>query len=108
MHRKYSPLHNKWHKIVEGQIRHTMGRHPKWFVFKDETDKKTCINSLAKRIVGEIVADRALAVIPQEDVPTCVPEDKEGSGGGNLRSSRKGVATYCSFSFTKLIQKLFK
>lgn len=55
--RKRSPLHDFWHPRVEGQIRHTIGRHPEWFNLPIKTSaKRDCINSLAKRIVGEIVA----------------------------------------------------
>lgn len=64
MRRKYSPLHDKWHKRVEGQIRHVINVHPKWFVFKNDADKRDCINSIAKRIVGEIVADYTMATVP--------------------------------------------
>lgn len=60
MKRKISPLHDKWHKRVEGQIRDCIFHHPNWFNFKNERIKNTCINSLAKRIVGEIIADGIL------------------------------------------------
>lgn len=55
MRRKNTPLHNYWHRRVDGQIRHTMNYHPRWFNFKDGPEKEACINSLSKRIVGEIV-----------------------------------------------------
>lgn len=54
--RKSTPLHDFWHKRVDGQIKHTMGQHPEWFKFSSERERKTIINSLSKRIVGEIVA----------------------------------------------------
>ena len=54
---KTSPLHRKWHRIVEGQINNAINAHPQWFCFEDDTQRGNCINSLAKRIVGEIVAD---------------------------------------------------
>jgi len=60
--RKQSPSHDKWHRRVEGQIRDCITQHPKWFKFVDDWDKRTCINSLAKRIVGEILTDQALRV----------------------------------------------
>lgn len=47
-----SPSHAFWHRRVEGQIKHCMNAHPEWFT----GDRGTIINSLAKRIVGEIVA----------------------------------------------------
>lgn len=61
MKRKYSPIHDKWHVIVEGQIRDCIHHHPKWFNFENDRQKRDCINSLAKRIVGEIAADGNLA-----------------------------------------------
>lgn len=55
--RKHSPVHDFWHPRIEGQIRHTIGQHPRWFRFNQKSsDERDCINSLAKRIVGEIVA----------------------------------------------------
>lgn len=54
--RKHTPQHDFWTPRVEGQIRHTIGRHPEWFVFKGAREKQNCVNSLAKRITGEIVA----------------------------------------------------
>jgi len=59
--RKHSPLHDKWHRIVEGQIRDVMKSHPEWFMPLDDNLNKYRINSIAKRIVGEIVADLSLA-----------------------------------------------
>lgn len=59
--RKQTPLHDKWHRRVEGQLRDVIHSHPEWFSFEDEHDKKCCINSIAKRVVGEIVADCVLA-----------------------------------------------
>jgi hypothetical protein len=59
--RKSSPLHDKWHKRVEGQVRHCIKCHPEYFNSNIPTD--VIVNSLAKRIVGEIVADCTLATI---------------------------------------------
>lgn len=59
--RKHTPLHDKWHRRVEGQLRDTINSHPGWFSFKNEHDKNRCINSITKRVVGEIVADLKLA-----------------------------------------------
>lgn len=56
MRRKDTPDHDFWHPRVEGQIRDVISAHPRWFSFTSEGDKKTFVNSLAKRIVGEIVA----------------------------------------------------
>lgn len=54
--RKHSPAHDFWHPRVEGQIRHTIGRHPEWFGALSSANRVKFVNSLAKRIVGEIVA----------------------------------------------------
>jgi hypothetical protein len=70
--RKYSPLHDKWHRRVEGQIRDTIEHHPHWFSFKDGTDRNCCINSLAKRIVGEIVADCVLVTKLEKMASDCL------------------------------------
>jgi hypothetical protein len=51
-YRKKSPLHDKWGKVVEGQIRDCIIAHPEYF---DLQFRKAMIESLAKRIVGEIV-----------------------------------------------------
>lgn len=59
--RKSTPLHDKWRRRVEGQIKNCINNHPEWFRFKSDAQKLCCINSLAKRIVGEIVADVKLA-----------------------------------------------
>lgn len=69
--RKHSPAHDIWHRRVEGQIQHTIGQHPKWFNLKNDSEKRTMINSLAKRIVGEIMADITLARIPGVDGGPC-------------------------------------
>ena len=53
---KYSPEHARWHRIIEGQIRDCMFQHPEFF--NPKADKKVLINSLAKRIVGEVLAKR--------------------------------------------------
>lgn len=65
--RKHSPEHDFWTPRVEGQIRHTIGQHPEWFTFKTEFEKRTLVNSLAKRIVGEIVAASSVARMPEVD-----------------------------------------
>lgn len=71
MKRKHSPLHDKWHKRVEGQIRHTINQHPEWFCLKDAIIKDICINSLAKRIVGEIVSGVNSETIAAKVNPSC-------------------------------------
>ena len=69
--RKQGNFFDKWHRRVEGQIRHTIGQHPEWFCFKNENDRIKCINSLAKRIVGEIAADLQLAAKSGGVVTSC-------------------------------------
>lgn len=58
--RKQTPLHDKWHPRVEGQIRDCIYHHPDWFPLDDEA-RERMVNSLAKRIVGEFIADSKLA-----------------------------------------------
>lgn len=50
------PQYAAWRNRVEGQIRHTIHEHPEWFDLPDEETKNRCIRSMAKRIIGEIVA----------------------------------------------------
>lgn len=69
--RKQGPIYDKWHRRVEGQIRHTIGQHPEWFNFESEVHKRSCIIGLAKRIVGEIVADAYLASVSDNVVSCC-------------------------------------
>lgn len=90
MNRKRTPLHDYWHRRVEGQIRHTMNVHPKWFSFKNETDKKACINSLAKRIVGEIIAAAHGGMIAEENDVGCAPS-AQFNGGSSLPLNGEGV-----------------
>jgi len=47
-----SPEHDRWHRIVEGQIKDCARQHPEYF---SNSTFEACLNSLAKRIVGEIV-----------------------------------------------------
>lgn len=60
--RKHTPAHDYWHPRVEGQIRDAMQAHPGWFKHTNER----IVISLAKRIVGEIVAGARLAPIPDD------------------------------------------
>ena len=52
-----SDEHERWHRRVEGQIRDCIHMHPRWFVGVAEDDRANFTRSLAKRIVGEILAD---------------------------------------------------
>ena len=54
--RRHSPEHDFWHPRVEGQLRDAIYSHPEWFAFQSERQKRDAINSMSKRIVGEIVA----------------------------------------------------
>lgn len=60
MPRRFHPDYEKWRRRVAGQVRDCISHHPRWFVFKDERDKNSCIHSLTKRIVGEIVLGNSL------------------------------------------------
>lgn len=55
MPQKTHPDYKKWRRIVAGQVRDCIHHHQKWFTFESERDKNSCIHSLTKRIVGEIV-----------------------------------------------------
>jgi len=71
--RKHSPMHDFWTPRVEGQIRHTMGRHPSWFTALSKSERVFFVNSLAKRIVGEIVACSQDGRDAGEVTPDCEP-----------------------------------
>ena len=86
--RKNTPLHDFWHRRVEGQIRDAMHSHPEWFKITGKTQKQTLVNSLAKRIVGEIVAVSVMAAKRAEVGPQC--SSTSGSDGGNLRLPSDG------------------
>lgn len=68
--RKHTPLHDRWHRRVEGQIRDAMQAHPEWFNVTSDRQREVIVNSLAKRIVGEIVAVCAMATVPEGVVAT--------------------------------------
>ncbi len=71
-----SPLHALWHRRVEGQIRSCMQEHPEWFNFSNEGTRASCVSSLAKRIVGEIVAAGTVVATKQgEHGISCAPLD---------------------------------
>jgi hypothetical protein len=55
--RKRSPEHDFWHPRIEGAILAAIRAHPRWFTFRDAEDQRTCINSIAKRVVGMIVSE---------------------------------------------------
>lgn len=50
------PEHQFWRRRVEGQIRHAMNEHPEWFNLENDEVRERCVRSVAKRIIGEIVA----------------------------------------------------
>jgi hypothetical protein len=51
--RKHTPIDDFWHPRVEGQIRDAIYSLPEWFSFRSEAQKRTFVNSMVKRIVGE-------------------------------------------------------
>lgn len=53
---KYTAAHIFWRNRVEGQIRHAIHEHPEWFNLPDEYSYKRCVNGIAKRVIGEIIA----------------------------------------------------
>jgi hypothetical protein len=62
-----SLIHKKWHRIIEGQIKGCINEHPEYFNITHEKRRGDIINSLAKRIVGEIVAGGQMAGNDSED-----------------------------------------
>jgi hypothetical protein len=64
-HRKKSPQHDYWYGVLEPVVRETIKVHPRWFAFTDEEDKRAMVNSLMKRIVGQVIA-RADGVPPRD------------------------------------------
>jgi hypothetical protein len=92
--RKHTPLHDFWHRRVEGQIRDAIHSHPEWFNVTSESQKRTLVNSLTKRIVGEIVAAVGVAA-ERAGVGSNCPS-ASGSGGGRLLPPDGGeVAANC-------------
>lgn len=89
--RKQTPAHDFWHKRVEGQIRHTIGRHPEWFNLNERFSKKSCINSLAKRIVGEILAVYEMAEMTKKVFSRC-HSSSALDGGARLPSGLGAIA----------------
>ncbi len=93
-----SPLHAMWHRRVEGQIRDCINSHSYWFNFKNAWERGACVNSLAKRIVGEIVEG---ASHPSPPAATGVPGGllggPETAGGASCGGSEgAGVALHCA------------
>lgn len=41
---------------MEGQVRHTIHEHPEWFNLPNKEVYNKCVNGIAKRIIGEIIA----------------------------------------------------
>lgn len=93
--RKRSPIHDFWHPRIEGQIRDAMFSHPEWFNVTSKADARTLVNSLAKRIVGEIAAVASVAAKRAEVADIC--PSTSGSGGGSLLPpGGGGVGTNCT------------
>lgn len=87
--RKQGAIYDFWHPRVEGQIRHTMNVHPEWFSFSTPHTKEDCVNSLAKRIVDEIVAGTDLASVTE---PLANTEGNVENGGVGQPSVRGDAA----------------
>lgn len=59
-------MHDYWHPRIEGAINSVILAHPNWFRFRNAEEQRTCVNSLAKRLVGVIVgSDRETAMRDQ-------------------------------------------
>lgn len=93
--RKHSPIHDFWHPRIEGQIRDAIYSHPEWFSFASEAQKRTCINSLAKRIVGEIAAV-AIVAAKRAEVASHCPSTRGSDGGSLLPSDGGGGGASCA------------
>ena len=92
--RKHSAAHDYWHPRVEGQLRDAIKQHPEWFAFATDRQRRAAVNSMAKRIVGEIVAcfhDAPRAGGGVAKVPSSVGSDR----GFQVRSDGGGVAHNC-------------
>lgn len=50
------PEYQVWRNRIEGQIKHAMNEHPEWFNLRTQEIKDRAIRSIAKRVIGEIVA----------------------------------------------------
>lgn len=67
------PEYLAWRRRVEGQIRHMINEHPEYFDLPTEDAKARCIRSMAKRIIGEIVAGTPSGNNPGGDATSSVP-----------------------------------
>jgi len=91
MLKKDTPAHSFWYPRVEGQIRDCMYHHPEWFA----GDSERMINSLSKRIVGEIVA--VLVVVTSAPVVGAPCDGGEiAPDGANLSEASGAVFHQCS------------
>lgn len=93
--RKRTPLHDFWYPRIDGQILHTMNCHPGWFVWSNKKQKLTIINSLSKRIVGEIVAASMRGNNLHVNAVMCEHEEKESDVVIGLHSIRRGMLDLC-------------
>lgn len=100
--RKQGPLYDIWHRRVEGQIRHTMNCHPEWFERIPKRDVVFFVNSLAKRIVGEIVAaSKSGDNLPLHDVH-CANGSNKAEMISSCQSPEWGCDDMSSFSISEL------
>jgi hypothetical protein len=94
--RKHTPMHDFWHRKVEGQIRDAIHHHPEWFNFPTPVNRNACINGLAKRIVGEIVAGYGLATTSAGVAVHCSCSKGAGGVGKDVAGQGKGGSSCAS------------
>jgi len=96
---KINPSYAWWRKRIEGQIRHTINEHPEWFNLPDDKDRP--VRSMAKRIIGQIIAATEGGDNPAGSVQTRVrPAEDDSvqiagaeSGGGAISSATPNYKT---------------
>jgi len=83
---KYLPEYLFWRRRIEGQIKHMINEHPEYFNFGNDVARGKCIRSMAKRIIGEIVAGRFTGNNPAEGERIALGSEPEC--GATARSCR--------------------
>lgn len=83
-----------WRNRVEGQIRHAINEHPEWFNLPTQKDRDRCVRSVAKRIIGEIVAGSTTGNSQGSDANGCVSALSEC--GASTRASFGTVGGTCA------------
>lgn len=77
IHRRHDADYMAWWAKVVGQIHCTVAEHPEYFT-EDEKLKSAMVRSLAKRIVGEIVAGGMVGDDAARGGSTCGARAKGG------------------------------